>query len=402
MESISRKPYEGFMGTTQAKVLGLVLAFALAFVLLYFGAYANYCLFVLIGVAMFVIPKIFGVKGFKVLLAFGVIFFLFTSLVGALFVTVPVIESMEDVEITGDFSGYGVTETDAGYVFSISYAGTETPQLHYIKVDKYNTSFALLVGQDKYVDMASNGDGRYSAELDLDYDMVYLVYFSAGDSTSAKKVVSETLGPNTVRTTSITGNMYVTAIPVVMFIIILGSSTWMRRNFEKQRAKLEKEGRLYPKGYGLCKKCGRTILPGEKVCRTCGTPVDVPEEIQRETLTKLYGVTKCPECGADVIKIERVCPSCKHLMPGFSEGDDYFECSACGAAVPPDSKQCPQCGELFEDDEQVEGGSPEPAVDERGVPDDDADAVIVCQGCGYRNSGRAKFCSKCGKDFRKG
>lgn len=354
MENNPRKPYNGFIGTTRAKVLGLVLAFAVTFAMMYFGAYTQYCLFVFIGALLFVIPKAFGVKDFKAMAVLGIVFFLVTSLVGAFMVTIPTIEDVGDTEITGTFYGYDaqqVAGTD-DYTITVHYDGASAPKFHYVQIT--SASFQYLFGQEKVADMTLTSTNMYQATVSLSDDKVYLVTFTADDKTSQTTIVDGTIGSKTLEKTALAGNMYVNGIPTVMFFLILLFSTWMRRNFEKQRAKFEAEGRLYPKGYGLCKKCGMTVLPGEKVCRKCGEPIDIPEEIQRSTLAKLYGTEKCPNCGNDVVKIEKVCPKCKTQMPG-REGladDETFKCSDCGADVPANADKCPMCGAKFDDDDE--------------------------------------------------
>ena len=52
-----RKPYNGFIGTPAAKVLGLITAFAVTFLMMYMGAYTQYCLFAFVGALLFIIPK---------------------------------------------------------------------------------------------------------------------------------------------------------------------------------------------------------------------------------------------------------------------------------------------------------------------------------------------------------
>ena len=100
--------------------------------------------------------------------------------------------------------------------------------------------------------------------------------------------------------------------PFVLLSILIW---WMRRNLEKVRARLEAEGRLYPPGYGRCKRCGTIVLPGEVACRRCGEYVDVPEHL----------------------RVKKI---------------NYFECSECGREVPEDAGVCPFCGEAFDDDQK--------------------------------------------------
>jgi len=103
---------------------------------------------------------------------------------------------------------------------------------------------------------------------------------------------------------------------VLPFMLISLMVWWMRRNLEKMRERLEKEGRLYPQGYGRCKRCRTMVLPGETCCRRCGEYIDVPEEMR---------VKKA----------------------------NYFECSECNREVPEDAGVCPYCGEIFESDVEV-------------------------------------------------
>jgi len=104
---------------------------------------------------------------------------------------------------------------------------------------------------------------------------------------------------------------------VLPFLILSLLTWWMRQNLERTRERLEKEGRLYPQGYGRCNRCGSLVLPGEICCRKCGEYIDVPEEM----------------------RVKKV---------------NYFECSECGREVPEDAGVCPYCGEAFDEDAKNE------------------------------------------------
>jgi RNA polymerase subunit RPABC4/transcription elongation factor Spt4 len=104
---------------------------------------------------------------------------------------------------------------------------------------------------------------------------------------------------------------------ILPFLVLVVLTWWLRKNLERTRARLEAEGRLYPQGYGRCKRCGALVLPGEVMCRKCGEYIDVPEEM----------------------RVKKV---------------NYFECSECGREVDKDAGVCPFCGEAFEDDAKAE------------------------------------------------
>lgn len=152
------------------------------------------------------------------------------------------------------------------------------------------------------------------------------------------------------------GAAIITAEIVALFMIILLFSFFMRRSAEKTRDKMEAEGRLYPKGYGLCKKCGATVLPGEVVCRKCGEYIDVPDEMR-------------------------------------AQKKDFFTCSECGAEVPSDAKVCPKCGSSFDEEVVVEVAHPDGSVD--ATVD-----TVTCPHCNEQIPANADWCPKCGKKIK--
>jgi len=134
----------------------------------------------------------------------------------------------------------------------------------------------------------------------ISFTIIIFTFFELKDDASAFDVIL---------------SIFVTLI--LPFLILSLLTWWMRRNLERVRAKMEAEGRLYPQGYGRCKRCGSLVLPGEAMCRKCGEYVDVPEEM----------------------RVKKV---------------NYFECSECGREVPQDAGVCPYCGEAFDGEETKE------------------------------------------------
>ena len=152
------------------------------------------------------------------------------------------------------------------------------------------------------------------------------------------------------------GSAYITGLTALMFFLILGFSALMRSSAQKTRRKMEAEGRLYPQGYGLCKKCGATVLPGEVVCRKCGEYIEVPQEMRAKKV-------------------------------------DFFTCSDCGAEVPSDAKVCPKCGASFDEGDETEVAHPDGTVDV-------STETVACPHCGEQVPANADWCPKCGTKIK--
>ena len=379
MEEVQGTPNGGFIGTPASKILGLVLRFVIPFVMLMFGVYRYVCLFVFIGVIMFIVPKLFGVKDIKAMAAMGLVFFVAAMLIGTFAFTIPDVKNNQEDTITGDFSHVEIVETGDTYAVHVTYTGTQTGtmKLYYgpLSTTAFHWKGDYFVKEDP-LEMTPTGSGSYTySGLKMDSGKPYAIYFEIGTDDSHESsdtaVISANISSNDIRSFALKGNGYYVGIITVMFFLILILTTLMRRSLEKTRARLEAEGRLYPQGYGRCKECGMLVLPGETVCRKCGAYIDIPDEIKAKMKQKVE-YTECSECGAEIPSDARRCPKCgavfdedteevviavdEEQMSGLVEkeersNDNSFECSECGARIPADAKKCPQCGAEFDEDE---------------------------------------------------
>jgi len=122
-----------------------------------------------------------------------------------------------------------------------------------------------------------------------------------------------------IMTMALEGNLYFIGINIMfVYFLVVIFSFFSRRSLENARERMEREGRLYPQGYGRCKECGALVLPGETCCRKCGAFIEKPEII---TSAPVY---------------------------------EEMECSECGASVPADAERCPKCGEKFDGEDESE------------------------------------------------
>lgn len=312
MEDTARKPYDGFMGTPYAKVLGIVLAFAVCLLILCLTPVGS-ILYLLVGIILYVIPRLFHVRGFKPMAALGIVFLVAATLIGAFLFSIPTMEQHTvDGMDNGPFSGAAYTDNgDGTYTFYVEYSGSEAPEVTY---GAANCGFKTVYGGVQRADMTPSGAG-YTATLEFGSGTAYVLQFVSGGDKSNYAVMTELVSHGDLVKTALTGNLYNVAIPVIAFFIILFIMTYMWRKAEEMRVKMEAEGRLYPKGEGVCKECGRIVLPGMTVCR-CGAPIVPPE----------------------------------NYRPPVQKKAEHFECSECGKPVPADSKTCPHCGAVFDDE----------------------------------------------------
>ena len=326
----ARKPYDGFMGSKYAKLLGLVLSFVVSFAILALLG-TKYGIYVFVGIILYIIPRLFHVKDYKAMAILGVAFLLVSTLVGGLMFTAPAMMGQTTDDMSDDdFTDISVTDLGDGmYQVKVTYEDAGDPEVCYgpirsccfSNVGSLNTH---LVRSDLEKAVTGARDGyvyTYSIELSegTPWYMYFHVHTDDGDVYSERGMITENISESQVKSFAVSTNFMTIIIPIIAFFIILVVMFLFNRKMGKVRKEMEDEGRLYPQGMGRCKECGMIILPGETVCRKCGAVIDVPEEYRRK--------------------------------PAEPKTESHFECSECGAVVPADSKVCPKCGATFDDDD---------------------------------------------------
>lgn len=388
--------------------VAVIAAIAIALILEVLGLAASCLGFLIIAVLLYMIPHLMKVTSVKVKAFIGVVFIVVSLLVGVFaYVTVPddyartidedsdTIRNMEVTEVDGVYTlTFDVNPTVAGVgdtwdvrvyngdISMISFGSigglrstndtylTDSGNASIADKDKDNTY--LRGGLVAYTTASDSGWYRGSVVLDMsDHEFEYLlisiedvtieengnVYDVSRDSKSSVGFTYDSgvsFGDTLVM--CLYGSGFITLMIAILFFIILAFSAMFRGKAEKERTKMEAEGRLYPKGYGLCKNCGTVVLPGEVTCRKCGAYIDVPEDMK---------------------------PKKK----------DFFTCSVCGAEVPSDATECPKCGAKFDEETEVEVEHPDGTVDV-------TEETMPCPHCGESIPSNADWCPKCGKKVR--
>jgi RNA polymerase subunit RPABC4/transcription elongation factor Spt4 len=343
--------------------LGLICGFFMALVILVSGVYTILSCFsmLVIGAVLYLIPHFMKVKDIKVMIAHGAIFMVVAILIGGLYSSPAYVNQHDSFTDSGSFSSCTYTVEDYGYDIQVSYSDSVSvhePRIQLMGVERvgYNSVYGVRDGTEIIKPYEDDGSvAKFRVETD---DGLYAMFFymentSDGSMADGSRSISFFLHDKTsdsVMNSAVwSGTAYFLAMCMAMYFMILFFSHAIRSSADKSRKKMEAQGRLYPVGYGRCKKCNAIVLPGEVTCRKCGTYIDVPDEMKPEK--KDFFV--CSDCGAEVEEGSDVCPKCGaefdegievevERADGTVKTSEMTECGNCGATVPPGI--CPKCG----------------------------------------------------------
>ena len=360
----AQKPLiEEFKAMTTKQWIATIATFAACLALVLTGIYAAMCMgFFLIAVILYMVPHMLGVTSPKVKTVIGVSFVLIILLVG----TFGYGGAAKDME-SGSASNTILTDVEyddglitiitdkTGVDITISYSPvTQISYGHPTSFDTNNVKHATV----------TYNDGKYTGVVDLDPGLYYYIEVAAPLNEEKSSFEYYMIFVNTGLTDptglNFMGALVLSGEIALIFFVMLIFSELMRRSARKSREKMEREGRLYPKGYSKCPKCGTMVLPGEINCRKCGTPIEVPDDVKVLHKKDFF---KCSECGTEVPNDAKVCPKCgalfdeddeveiKHADGSVDVSSESFECSECGKKVPANAKRCPYCGADFDEED---------------------------------------------------
>lgn len=381
-ETAARNSYAKFRKNPVANVAGAIIALLLGILSLYLNIWSQCCGlgYLLIALILFYIPKFFGLSKKKYLIILGVAFLLIGTLVGALVFSKPIIVNNSDYKSynSADFHNVNFTFDDNNVTVTVVYDGSVTSDTKvYVEMDPITMVSYTYIGIDTSKERIESNthemldaSGYYTATFTFSKTAMHEYRFKVvnGDNVSYSKYGTCTahLSDGDITKLCIMGtgifsasNLYTVGICTLLFFLILVFTTWSEKSLAKTRAKMEAEGRLYPKGYGRCKECDAIVLPGETICRKCGAIIDVPEEMRR----KKVNFVECSECKKEIPDDATICPYCGAK---FDEGEEVvyvekkdtkntekIQCSECGKEIPEDAVVCPYCGVKFDETEEV-------------------------------------------------
>ncbi|MCQ2056295.1 MAG: zinc ribbon domain-containing protein [archaeon] len=306
-----------------ATLVGLTITLAIGTFLYYIGLFTSFygMGFIFIGIVLLVIPRSFGCHNFRIMVLFGIVFFLIATIIGAFAVSKPMLEM--DWNQPNNSNIAIQVERDGTANLSINYKNVANIEDIYVEFEKvtwvcYNQYRAFSDGSHQYK-LDSSQDFWEVSDVKVSTDNVYFYTFFTFDELNEKRLIeSGFYSPceSNIAILALETNAYYVGISAAIFMFILFFVREFKRNLDKTRAIMEAEGRLYPKGHGCCKHCGSIVLPGEIHCKKCGTAVDIPNKFQ-------------------------------------AKKTEFFQCSECNAEIPMNASTCPTCGVSFDEEDEI-------------------------------------------------
>ncbi len=357
---------EELSALTTKQTVGIIISLAVALVLEALGLAAACLGFLVIAIILYMVPHLLGVTSVKVKAVIGVVFIVLSLLVGT-FAYMDINDATKDSINTDTDHVKDVTYDPSTGVLSMTLVPVEgkdfSPVLRYGTAEVGFGAIRTSHQKELNIDYTENPNGTfkgtvnpglsegkfYKLTITVDKDNKNGMTFTIDTGASAGEMMKCCL----------VGAAWITTYIAAMYFVILIFSALMRRSIGKTRDRMEKEGRLYPQGYGRCKKCGAIVLPGEVNCRKCGEYIDVPEEFRPKKKDKFV----CSECGCEVTGNATSCPKCgkkfdedvenevHHADGSVDTSTAVFVCTECGEKVPENAKRCPKCGAVFDEDE---------------------------------------------------
>lgn len=352
------------------QVLVLVSAFLVALLLTIAGFGAScYCFGMLvIAIILYMLPRYVGIENLRLMTLVGIAFLISATLIGGTVMAPGVAEKNQGTPPENDYFGNIVyTYPGGGIDISAELGGvTDVHTVYFVYGEVKGIEFQGISAVLKTEAPLNLSGNSVSSSIQLDSGKLYAGYLklTKNDGSGGEAAEDSSKTNWTLLTGAFDGSIsklcfygsFIAALYIaVIFFMIMILSNIMRTRMEKTREKMEKEGRLYPQGYGRCGQCGAVVLPGEVSCRKCGTYIDRPDGMK---------------------------PKKK----------DFFECSDCGAEVPKDAKQCPKCGAAF-DEEEAEVTHADGTVEA-------TNEVFECPECGAEVPATVSFCHYCGAKFK--
>lgn len=313
-----------------AIILGLVLTFVVCTILLLYASYLLCFGILLVALAGYYIPYLFGLRSKKKLAVWGIVLILLLSIP----YTINVVNGQNSSEFKtlGTVDGSMVNGTvtpfrgDSSTVHRYSILVTDSSYSE-IRVIIYDSWAGHEERNTTMTGTAANGGTLYTYETTLQNRTEYGYWFLAYDGQKWVSTSASNYGPMHVSDV----DLFVHWLPLLvlslfiqvglLYFLLLALGYWTDRSKAKIAEARKQKGTsviLPPAASGTEEKF---------ICSECGA--EVPG-----------GADKCPQCGERFDEGEE-----QNKPSGVKE---KVECSDCGAAVDEDALSCWNCGKEFE------------------------------------------------------
>lgn len=329
LDTISKKKW--------GPILGIILAFIIGYLLLVYVSPILCFGTLLVAVVIFFIPYYFGLKKFKWLAVWGIVFILLAPIPYAMVQTDAHFESGEkghtasskDMTLTNGNVSPFTDSADGVYIYKVE-ADPKYSAVVLMLGNTYTDKKYSAYEMTKTEEISADGKNIWAYQADDLKTGYYAYYFQAvykeGEKEVAKAETSILNGP--INDTHDGLYLYMLKLAYMNVVLYVGllyfllmfmvySNRKNREAFERQRA-AQSQPTVGADGMFHCPKCNAEVIKGQKFCPQCGENFAVdPREVS---------IPSAPFKGAD---------------------DDYF-CTECGTKVDENATICPGCGKRFE------------------------------------------------------
>ncbi len=310
-----------FRSNRYAIYVGLVLTFFVCTLLLLYSSYLICFGLLLVALAGYYIPVLFGMRSRKKLAAWGLILVVLLS-VPYTMATIEQQKSAENIRIgTADGSMVNGTVTpfygnaSTVHVFSIEVTNSSYTDVRVLVYDIRTYSMDV----NATMEPSQNGT-LFTYSTMLKNQTNYGYRFEANTSEGMKATRTDNFGPMHMNDAEMYGYLFPLILVVVLievgvlYFLLLIMGFWMERTKVKvAEAQKQRPNVTLPPGKGgkeerfVCSECGAEVSDSADRCPQCGERFDEPKD---ETKRPKKDEFVCTECGATVDENALTCWNC--------------------------------------------------------------------------------------------
>ncbi len=316
-----------FRTNKYAVYVGLALTFVVCTLLLLYSSYLLCFGFLLVALAGYYIPVLFGMKSKKKLAVWGLVLIILLTIPYTLTI-VDQQKNDENIKLSspdGSMTNGTVTpfygNASTVHVFSVEVNNDTYSNIRVVVYDVQSGSSTPIVNETMS-NATSNVGTLFTYETTLADQTSYYYYFAADTPEGIRTTSTLNYGPLHVDDAGLYAYWFPLAL-ISLFVqiglfyfLLLIMGFWMDRTRQRQAEMMKQRGpnvTLPPAKGGkeekfICSECGAEVPSSADRCPQCGERFDEPAEEARSKEKKDEFV--CTECGATVDEKAKTCWNC--------------------------------------------------------------------------------------------